>query len=58
MAPLAKTNKYLNNASLDRIIEENARASSVFEGASPRACQVSSRVRNKTASAKKDIKGS
>ena len=38
MAPLANTNKYLSDeASFRRMVGENVRASSLFEGASPRA---------------------
>ena len=62
MVPLSKTNKYLADPeNFRRMIAENARASSIFEGASPRAldvpapCQVSRKV---TASTKKSVKGS
>lgn len=38
MAPLAKTSKYLRDAGeLQRTVRRNVHASSIFEGASPRA---------------------
>ncbi len=62
MAPLAKTNKYLSNkAALHRIVRENARASSILEGASSAALReidAHDDNRNVIASSKKADNGS
>ena len=56
MTPLAKTNKYLKSGSLDKVVRENASASSAFEGVPAKARDKSEShtpKRNKTASSKK-----
>ena len=61
MVPLAQSNKYLRRA-LDSIIEEDARASSIFEGASSRVLQIAApdhdNKRARIASSKKCAKQS
>lgn len=62
MAPLSKSNKYLKDRSqMVRIVKENAVASAIFEGASPRiaeADQPAPDKRKATASSKKRVRSS